>query len=153
MKTLVVYYSRTGHTKKVAETIADLLDCDKEELIDTQGRSGLIGFVRSGRQALKKDMTILKDIKKDVSGYDLVIVGTPVWVLTMAAPVRAFLHDYRDQFKKVAFFCTYGGMGAERTFADMERICTSPVTVLKVRIIDLAMERYTKKVNTFVNEL
>jgi flavodoxin len=151
MKAIVVFYSRTGHTKRVAETIADLLDCDKEELIDTQDRSGLIGFIRSGYQALRKDITILKDI--NVSGYDLVIIGTPVWVLTMATPVRTFLHSYKDQLKKVAFFCTYGGMGAERTVADMEKICASPVAVLKVRVIDLATKRYTKKVTKFVHEL
>lgn len=153
MKTLVIYYSRTGYTKKVAETIADLLDCHKEELVDTQDRSGPIGFVRSGRQALRKDMTVLKDIKKEVSSYDLVIIGTPVWVLTMSTPVRTFLHDNYDQIKNVAFFCTYGGMGANRTFADMEELCKSPVTVLAVKVMELKINKYTKKVTEFVNEI
>ena len=151
MKALVVFYSRTGHTKKVAETIADLLDCDRQELIDTQDRSGFIGYVRSGYQALKKDLTVLKDIK--LSGYDLVIIGTPVWVLTMATPVRTFLHTHKGQFKKVAFFCTYGGMGAERTFSAMEKMCTRPVAVVAVRVIDLATKKYIKKVEKFVHEL
>jgi flavodoxin len=43
MKTLVVYYSRTGTTRKVAEAIAGILRCDIEEVVDTKKRSGILG--------------------------------------------------------------------------------------------------------------
>jgi len=54
MRALVVYYSRTGHTKKVGDGIAKELQCDSEELIDTVNRSGPIGWLNSGRQAMRK---------------------------------------------------------------------------------------------------
>jgi flavodoxin len=41
-KILVVYYSRTGMTKKLANSIANLLFADIEEIVDTKNRSGLM---------------------------------------------------------------------------------------------------------------
>lgn len=151
---LVVYYSRTGHTKTVAETISDMLACDIEEIVDTEKRSGIVGFLRSGREVMKKELTILEGLKKDVSEYDLVIIGTPVWVLTMSTPVRTFILQNKDYFKKVAFFCTYGGMGAEATFAKMEALCgKKPVSVLSLRFRSIKKDDYIQKVKKFVNNI
>ena len=54
MKALVVYYSGRGRTKKVAEAISNILSCDIEELVDTEDRTGLLGYIHAGRQAMKK---------------------------------------------------------------------------------------------------
>ncbi|MDY6965570.1 MAG: hypothetical protein SVM80_06305 [Halobacteriota archaeon] len=40
MKSHLVYYSRTGTTKKVADAISDIINCDIEEIVDTKDRSG-----------------------------------------------------------------------------------------------------------------
>ncbi|MGD2247145.1 MAG: NAD(P)H-dependent oxidoreductase [Candidatus Methanofastidiosia archaeon] len=123
MKTLVVYYSRTGHTKKVAKAIADTLSSDIEEIVDGQNRSGPIGFLRSGYQAYRKSLIDIKDLKKDVSEYDVVIIGTPVWAGTVSSPVRTFLHIYKDYFNKVAFFSTHGGDEPQKEFNEMKATC------------------------------
>ena len=78
MKALVVYYSRKGRTKKVAETISNIISCDIEEIADTKDRTGLLGYIHSGRQAMKKKLTAIKNTEKEPSKYDLVIIGTPV---------------------------------------------------------------------------
>jgi len=54
MKALVVFYSRTGTTKQVAEALAQSLNCDSEELIDTKKRSGPLGFLSAGRTQRQK---------------------------------------------------------------------------------------------------
>ncbi len=131
MKTLVVYYSRTGHTKKVAEAIADALSCDKEEITDTQIRAGPIGFLRSGYQARRKSLIHINDLQKDVAEYDLVIIGTPVWAGTVSSPVRTFVHNYKDHLNKVAFFSTHGGDESQEEFNEMEAVCgKKPVSIL-----------------------
>ena len=65
MKILVVYYSRTGNTRKVAEEIENTLNCDIEEIIDTKNRSGLLNYITSGFQASRKKLTTLENIKND----------------------------------------------------------------------------------------
>ena len=46
-RTLVVHYSRTGTTRKVAESLAAKLLCDSEVIIEERDRSGLLGYLRS----------------------------------------------------------------------------------------------------------
>lgn len=120
MKTLVAFFSRTGTTKKVAEKIARTLKCDKEEIKDDVKRSGPVGYMRCGREASARMLTTLKKIKKDPAEYDMIVVGTPIWAWNVSSPVRTYLTENKGKFKKVAFFCTMMGSGAEKAFAEMK---------------------------------
>ena len=71
---LVVYYSRTGNTRKLAKIIAEKLKADIEEIEDSTSRSGPLGWLRAGRDAGLKSLTKLKPLKKDPSNYDMVII-------------------------------------------------------------------------------
>jgi len=119
MKTLVVYYSRTGTTRKVAEAIAGILRCDIEEVVDTKKRSGILGWLRSGRDAGSKKLTTIEKIKMHPNLYDVVIIGTPVWNNKMSTPIRTYISEYREHFKEVAFFCTQDG-SENAAFKDMK---------------------------------
>lgn len=44
---LVVYYSRSGTTRKLAQAISQELHCDLEEITETRSRNGLVGYLRS----------------------------------------------------------------------------------------------------------
>ena len=154
MKALVVYYSRTGHTKKVAETIADMLSCDREEIVDTQWRSGPLGWLRSGYQTTKKSLTELKDLESDLSAYDLVIIGTPVWAGTVSVPVRTFVSQYKDLLCRIAFFSTHAGDETQNEFVEMEALCeTQPVSVVSFSSREVEKEHYIEKVKEFVIKL
>ena len=65
---LVVFYSRTGNTRTIAREIAEALEADIEEVEDTTGRSGLIGWLKSGRDAVQKSLTKLKPLSKNPRG-------------------------------------------------------------------------------------
>lgn len=110
MKTLVVYYSRTGNTKLVANEIAAALGADIEELKDGKNRGGPIGFIRSGREAKRKETAHLEPLSHAPSEYDVVVVGSPIWANTICAPTRTFLAQHRTHLKKVAWFCTSGSI-------------------------------------------
>lgn len=155
MKPLVVYYSRSGTTKKVAEAIAQALGCDIEELVDTQKRSGLSGWIRSGRQALKEELTTLEPLKKDLSQYDLVIIGGPVWAYTMSVPIRTFIIQNKDRMKDVAFFFTSGGKDNEpKIFPAMEQLCSkTPRATLGLRTVEVKKDQHKEKVQVFAKAL
>jgi len=72
MKALVVYYSRTNSTKKIAESVAKCLKADIDEIIDKKSRSGPIGFLTGGRDAMQKKETAI-EFEKSPEKYDLVI--------------------------------------------------------------------------------
>ncbi len=45
MKVLIVYYSRSGQTRNIAEVIAKKLGAELEEIVDHRNRKGLLGFL------------------------------------------------------------------------------------------------------------
>ena len=151
MDILVVFYSRSGNTGKVAEEIRDRLECDIEEIFDTKNRSGVLGFLRSGRDARNQKLTVLKDIINDPSKFDLLIIGTPIWGSHVSAPVRTYIHQNRANFKSVAFFCTANGNKFDGAFNDMRELCgVAPTESLGVQAKEVKDGSYKSKVAEFV---
>ncbi|HOC03286.1 MAG TPA: flavodoxin [Candidatus Ratteibacteria bacterium] len=122
-KVLVIFYSRTGITKKVAEKIADILSCDIEEITDLKNRRGIKGFIVGIKDSIRKNTTKIKPVEKNPSDYSMVIIGTPVWALSMAPAIRTYIYHNKSKFNDVAFFCTAGGTGIEKTIIEMGTIC------------------------------
>jgi flavodoxin len=151
MKTLVIFYSRTDVTHKVAEELAQKLNADLEEIKDTQNRSGIFRWIKSGYQANRKKLTTLEPIKNDPEQYDLVVIGTPVWAGKMSVPVRTYLHQNRDKIKAAAFFCTMGSSGMESTFKGMEEYVGMPVATIGLRKKDVESGIYN--LESFINPI
>jgi flavodoxin len=119
---LVVFYSRSRTTRKIAEALSAALKCDLEEITEPKPRTGFLGYLRSLLEARRKRPSIIAPNKHGVSSYDLVIIGTPVWAWSLSSPVRAYLMTAAGQLPDVAFFCTLGGQGSESTFAQMAAV-------------------------------
>lgn len=154
MQALVVYYSRGGNTKKVAEELSKELKCDIEEIQDTVNRSGPIGWLNSGRQASSKALTKLQPIKNDPAKYDLVIIGTPVWAGHVSTPVRTYITDNKVKLKKVAFLITEGSSGDESTIKDMEELSgKNTACTLVVKVAEIKKGEYSDKVKKFAEGL
>ena len=154
MKTLVVFYSRTGTTKKVGEALAIKLGADIEEIKDIVNRSGAKGYLLSGRDAMRRKLTTLEPQNKNTAEYDLVVIGTPVWAWNMSAPIRTYITERKDDFKKVAFFCTMGGSGNEGTFSEMaEVIGKQPLGKLALKTVQVVKNEFVEKLENFTNTL
>lgn len=105
--TLVIYYSRTGTTKQLAQSIISLTDADSEELIDTKKRSGLLGYLKAGHAAARKWSTTIQLPKIDPSRYEKVYIGSPVRDFGMSCAMRTYLGKYGPKLPaQVHFFCT-----------------------------------------------
>ncbi|MCK4308423.1 MAG: hypothetical protein KAW42_00390 [Candidatus Atribacteria bacterium] len=154
MKILVVFYSRSGKTKKVAETISNILKCDIEEIFDTKNRKGILGFLSVGTDANLRRLTAIKEIKNNPSLYDLVIIGTPIWSSNISTPIRTYLSLYKEDFKKVAFFCSHLGWETKKVFKDMENLCQkTPLDLLELTSRQVAKGKYIQKVEQFIKNL
>ena len=154
MKILVVFYSRSGNTKKVAEAISDILKCDKEEIFDTKNRKGIPGFLSAGSDANLRRLTAIEEIKNNPSLYDLVIIGTPIWSSNISTPIRTYLFLFKEEFKKVAFFCTQLGSNAEKVFTDMKNLSQkAPLALLELTTREVARDQYIQKVKEFIENL
>ena len=109
MKSLVVYYTRTGNARFVAETIAAEIGSDVEEVVDMKKRSGVLGYLSGGKDARQGKETQIAPSKKSPADYDLIIVGTPIWAARPTPAVTTYLKKNNLSGKKVAVFFTQGG--------------------------------------------
>jgi flavodoxin len=106
VKSLVVYYSRTGNAKFVAETVAAELGADIEEIVDKKSRAGKLGWVSAGRDGMQGRETQIEPTKLVPADYDIVVVGTPVWAWSPCAAIRTWMGKNDLARKKVALFFT-----------------------------------------------
>lgn len=152
-KTLVVFYSKTGTTKRVAEEIAKNMRCDIEEIIDKKKRTGIIGFIIGGRDAMKKIPTEIEEVRYDPEKYDLVIVGSPVWAGNIAPAIRSYLQKFNGKFHSVAFFCTMGKNGDKTTFDNMCEACgKNPERTIAFLAKDVKRGAYTAQMHEFFDK-
>ncbi|XES78005.1 MAG: flavodoxin family protein [Candidatus Bathyarchaeia archaeon] len=119
MKSVVVYYSRTGNTKFIAETIAAQLCADLCEVTDKTKRDGKLTYLTGGFASLREKPTEI-EVSKPVGVYDLVVVGSPVWAGKIAPAIRTFLKTTDLSQKLVALFVTLGGDKPEHALQNMK---------------------------------
>ena len=154
-KILVVYYSRTGNTRKVSEDLAKRLGADIEGITDLRKRSGFWGYMKAARDAMKKKTTEIGETVKNPAEYDLIIAGTPIWAGKMAPAVRTYLMKFSVSIKSAAFFTTAGGSSPEKTLAGMKEIIgKDPVATASFLEKELKDEKiYSDKLTAFIESV
>lgn len=123
MKKLIIFYSYTGNTKKIANIIKEKLNCDILELEPLKPFSTNYDEVVNEYQnnSINKEVEI-KDIKIDLDNYDEFIIGTPVWWYTISPIITKFLKKYKLENKIIYPFATNAGW-LGHTFKDFNKLC------------------------------
>lgn len=129
-KTLVVYFSASGNTGRVAGYLADALDTDTFELIPTQPyTSADLNWTAEGSRVNREhEDESLRDVKLTANtvanwaDYDTVLIGYPIWWGIAAWPVNDFVKSNDFTGKTVIPFCTSSSSGlgeSDELLADM----------------------------------
>jgi len=164
VKTLVVYYSNSGNTRTVAQKVAGVLGADLEEiverkhrapLLDEQGKAvGGMGMPKAALSALLGVGSGIESAKNDPADYDLVVVGTPVWVGSLVPPVRSYLRRNRKRIKSVALFCTCGQTEKLKAISQMTGLARQePKATMAVLADDVRAGSLDEAVKVFTSAL
>ncbi len=113
-KILTVYYSNNGNTKSVGENINSIVGGDIKELELTEKYpSNIFTMSKLVRKQIQEDY--LPQIKNiDISNYDVIFVGSPIWNFSISLPAKSFLKNNNFENKTLIPFITYSG-GANKT--------------------------------------
>lgn len=124
-KTLIVYFSWSGNTRAVANTIRELTGYDIVEIEVEEPYSSVYNEVTvRARRELDNDIRpALVTRVENIDEYDTLIVGTPIWSSRLAPPVKSFLAMYDLAGKKIAPFCTHGGSGTAQSVNNIRSVC------------------------------
>jgi len=143
MRLLVVYYSRKGMTRKVAQAISSSLRCDVEEIIDLKN---------AGKNAFQRKLTEIGVVQKDPALYEVVFIGTPTLNNTISSAIRTYIDINKERLRNVAFFCT-GGV-EDIVFREMESVCGKrPITILALGKEDMNKRKYVAKAEEFATDV
>lgn len=128
MKTLIIYYSYGGNTKRIAEMIQKETGGDLAEIETVIPYSGDYNtIVEQGQAEVNSGfMPDIKPLDVDAGAYDRIILGSPVWWYTFAPAVKTFLAQTDFKGKEVFPYATNGGW-LGHTFKDLARECKGAI--------------------------
>ena len=135
-KNLVAFFSASGTTKKVAEMIAEEAKADLFEIepkvpytkpdldwMNKKSRSSVEMSDKKYRPAImKKEM--------DMSSYDEILLGFPIWWYVAPTIINTFLESYDLQGKTIIPFATSGGSGMEQVSSHLAPSCVGAKLLL-----------------------
>lgn len=124
MKTLIAFFSYTGHTKGIAQQIQEQTGGTLFEIRPAEAYSSDYDTTeRQGRKETSEGYRpALAEQVPDLDTYDVILLGTPNWFNTVAPPVATFLAENNLAGKKIALFCTNGGGGLGHIVNDIRTL-------------------------------
>ncbi len=153
-KSLVLYYSQTGTTMAVAEELQRSLGADIEEIEVESPYSGTYEetIERCQREMEAGELPVLKPLRADISRYDTVYLGYPVWFGTYASPVAALVDRQKFEGKTVIPFCTFGSGGLEATTAALREALPGAEVVDGYGVRAARMDRMPGELDCFLKK-
>ena len=110
MKVCIIYHSETGNTRHVAQHLASVFDGKLIEICETAPHSRLTRFLVWCKMARSEDLTKIEPDVIDVSGYDLLVIGSPVWAFKPTPAIHTAINALVGcEGKRTVAFSTHGG--------------------------------------------
>lgn len=154
-KTLVIYYSRSGNTKQIADYIGEKTNADiirletvrtyptnYDEMLDTAKEEQRNG----GRPELKNKNINIED-------YDTIFLGYPIWWGEIATPVYTFLDEYDLSGKKIVPFVTSGSSGLSGTPNDIKKEEPNAEVLDAMSITSSTLNNYKSLTDNWLSKL
>ena len=122
---LIVYFSRTGNTRKIAHLIQQEVGGTVHEIRPKAPYPDPYDEVvdQAGKEIQAGYKPALQSTIDHIESYDTIFVGSPNWWSTIAPPVATFLSEYDLSGKTIVPFCTHGGGGLGRIGKDVAKLC------------------------------
>ena len=129
LSTLIVYYSYSGITRRLAEDIALITDGDLRELKPQKPYSFSYNTaVKEVREEIERGYcpTLIQGAET-IENAEVIFIGSPNWLKTFAPPVLSFLRAVDLSKKTIIPFCTHGGGGFGRMIEDYKKECKNSI--------------------------
>lgn len=136
-KKLVAYFSATGTTAKVAETLADAIGANLYEIEPAvpYTQADLDWMDKQSRSTIemndKKFRPAITDTDAAIADYDVIFVGFPIWWYVAPTIINTFLEKYDFSGKKIVLFATSGGSGFGKTVEELKVSVSDSATIIE----------------------
>ena len=124
MKRAVVYFSLSGNTKEAAEYIAASLNADifRIDMVKKLPDNTAGQMMKGGMQATFGMRPAISGVPGDISSYDEIILGTPIWAGKAASPINTLLADKKIADKVTGVFTFSGGGDNDKCIKALSKV-------------------------------
>ena len=149
-KILVTYFSASGQTKKLAQTISSVTQGDLFEIEPKEKYTSadLNWNDKKSRSSIEmEDQTSRPEIlnkKENMNDYNIIFVGFPIWWYEAPRIIETFLESYDFSNKTIIPFATSGGSGMGKTDSILEACCTDAIFKKGKKLNAYASEKEVK---------
>jgi flavodoxin len=140
-RTAIIFYSRSGTGRAVAERLATASGWPAWEIRDAKPRAGLSGDLRCVVDSLFKRSPAYRYDGPELDVLDHVVLVAPVWLRSLAAPMRAFLKTEASFLPAYSVICVMSGVGGFRAVDDIATLAgKKPRSILLLKQADVLAE-------------
>ena len=153
-KALVLYYSQTATTEKVAQEIATRLGADIEAILPVQAYDGSYQetIARSGEERSSGNMPAIQPLKAKLKDYDVIFLGYPIWFGTYALPIATLVDQVDFSGKKIVPFCTFGSGGLDVSVKDLKAKLPGAEILAGYGVRSARIEAMPQEIDRFLKE-
>lgn len=126
-KVLVVVYSLTGNSRRLAKRLCSQRGWQMAEIVETRPRSGPLGILRCVLDSLFRRQPAIRYDGPFAKNFDAVILVSPIWVGRLAGPMRSFVTRRRDHLPEVGVISVMGGPGEPDAPAEVRDLIDKPL--------------------------
>ena len=155
-KILVIYFSETGNTQKLAKLISDKVGGDfiriETEKVYPTDYNELVDDAKKEKE--NDDRPKLKTLNINLDDYDTIFIGYPIWWYQMPMAMYTFFDNYDFANKTIIPFNTHEGSGSSGTYEDIQKLEPKAKVLegLPIRGGDMVSDQ-SSKVDSWLNKL
>ena len=152
---LVVYFSRSGNTRKIANLIHQEVGGTIHEIQPEAPYPNSYDAVvdQAEKEIQAEYKPALQSTLDHIESYDTIFVGSPNWWGTIAPPVATFLSEYDLSGKTIVPFCTHGGGGLGRIDKDIAKLCPHSTVLSSLEIYEGGRGNSQAKVSAWLSKV
>ena len=153
MRTLIIYFSKTCNSEKVAKQIAQKLNADLWP-IECKKYGGERGDILAGIDNILGRKPRLANVP-NIDEYDQFVLGGPIWLGKPSAPIRASIEQHLNGKENVGLFVC--GMGPDdldsAATAHAEKLTNAPKAILKTHSGEIFTDEFEAKITEFCKSM
>lgn len=148
-KTLIAFFSASGSTRKLSNTLAEVIGADVYEIkpeIRYTGKDLNWNDSKSRSSVEMADINSrpeLADKSAQIADYDTIFLGFPIWWYVAPHIINSFLESYDFSGKTIVLFATSGGSGFGETLNQLKPSCADSVKWIQGQVFRSRVDKAT----------
>ena len=151
---VVIYYSQTGTTKRVADELQKLTGADIDSIVPVESYGyDYDATIQRWRKEMEDSVKVaIKPLAVNINEYDTIYLGFPIWGGTYASPVATWLADNNLEGKTVITFATFGSGGIEGATADVALVQPGANVIEGYGVRNARISKAPEEIDNFVKQ-